>query len=615
MNAPVKFRIKGTKVYVDPVSRARASAPAYESASTAARLANWRISSGGPNAAIGSSLSSIRGRSRDVARKNGLADRGLEVLVANVIGTGLKPQFATSDAGLNRELAALWLAWTDESDADGRFDFYGQQALSYRSMLEAGDVFGRLRTRRPGDMDTVPLQIQLLESEFCPVEKTESMGQSGYVMNGIQFDGIGRRVAYWLYREHPNDQNFRLTSGAPVQVPASEIVHMAYVRRPGMIRGEPWLARALLKLYELDQYDDAQLVRQKLAAMFAGFMTPSADGKFGFQDEADEGGVSLAPLEPGTWQILPPGAEMRWNAPPSPGDSYDQFMQQQHRYIAGSMGVLYEQLTGDFSKVNDRTWRAAMNEFKRNIVRLQHQIIVFQFCRPIIRRWAEYAVIANRITLPRGVSVADVARPRWIAQAWPYINPVQDVQASRDEVRAGFTSRAAIVSEKGEDIEVVDAEIAADNVRADGLELRFDSDGRTDMKGANAAEAAEMAAETAKEQSSTRKSAADASSEAFRVLAEASRSQADAARIAAEKPPAEMHMHVQEIKAKFAELPPAPVVNVSVPPQAAPIVNVAAPVVKNELPRAEEPKKRHTRTVVTKHDDKGRIAEFEQEEL
>jgi capsid protein len=46
-----------------------------------------------------------------------------------------------------------------------------------------------------------------------------------------------------------------------------------FVPAPGQIRGEPWLARALVKLNELDQYDDAELVRKKTAAMFAGFIT------------------------------------------------------------------------------------------------------------------------------------------------------------------------------------------------------------------------------------------------------------------------------------------------------------------------------------------------------
>ena len=275
MDAQVRFRVKGTKLYVTPVARPRASAStAYESASTAPRLANWRINTGGPNSTISGSLSTLRSRSRDQARKNGLADNGLEVLVSNVVGTGIKPQFNTSDAGLNRDLAALWLKWTDQSDADNRFDFYGQQALAARAMFEAGDVFARLRARRVEDGLAVPLQVQLLESEFCPVEKTETLG-GRIIQNGVEFDAIGRRTAYWMYRDHPADNLVRPGAGInePKAIPASEIVHLSHVKRPGMIRGEPWLSRSLIKLYELDQYDDAELVRKKTAAMFAGFIT------------------------------------------------------------------------------------------------------------------------------------------------------------------------------------------------------------------------------------------------------------------------------------------------------------------------------------------------------
>lgn len=485
MGAPVRFRVKGTKLYVAPVKARASASAAYEGASTATRLSNWRINTGGPNTAIGSSLSTLRSRSRDVRRKNGLADAGLEVLVSNWIGTGIKPQFNTKDAGLNKDLAALFLKWTDESDADGRFDFYGQQALACGSMLEAGDSFGRLRTRRAEDGLTVPLQIQLLESEFCPVEKTEIIGNR-VIQNGVEFDAIGRRVNYWMYRDHPNDMLVRPGgSFEPVPIPASEIVHLANVKRPGMIRGEPWLSRALIKMFTLDQYDDAQLVRQNIAAMFAGFVSPDATGKFEVDgaDTQSSTGVLSASLEPGTLQVLPPGSTLTFPTVPSPGDSYDVFNVQQHRYIATALGILYEQLTGDFSKVNDRTWRAAMNEFKRRLARWQHTIMVFQFCRPIIRRWAELAVISGAIRLPRGIEVADVAMPKWLPQAHAYINPVQDIQAKRDAIRSGLGSRAQTVSEDGYSAEDIDQEIAADNARADKLALRYDSDGRTDLKG------------------------------------------------------------------------------------------------------------------------------------
>ena len=55
---------------------------------------------------------------------------------------------------------------------------------------------------------------------------------------------------------------------------------------------------------------------------------------------------------------------------------------------------------------------------------------------------------------------------------------MQEVQAERDAVRAGFDSRAKVVSRRGNDVEEVDAEIAEDNRRADEAGMVFDSDPR-----------------------------------------------------------------------------------------------------------------------------------------
>ena len=48
-------------------------------------------------------------------------------------------------------------------------------------------------------------------------------------------------------------------------------------------------------------------------------------------------------------------------------------------------------------------------------------------------------------------------------------------------IRAGLMSRSEAISGNGYDAEDVDREIAADNARADGLGLVFDSDARHDQ--------------------------------------------------------------------------------------------------------------------------------------
>lgn len=498
MRSPVRFRVKGTNQYVQPVAYG-----GYGAAGRGARLVRWTPPTSGPNAILGDSVDSLRTRSRDAVRQMGYAEAGVETLVSNIVGNGIKPQFTTPNAEFNKDLAAAFLEWTDEADAEGRLDFYGLQALSVRSMIEGGDVFARMRTRLLSDGLSVPLQIQVLEAEYVPTDKNSGGTGANVVRCGVEFDTIGRPFAYHMHRTHPNDGPYMavLNSQNTFPVPATEVAHLAGIRRPGQVRGEPWLTRALIKLNDLDKYDDAQLVRQQIAALFTGFVTD--DGEEPLGDEADvlggvvtsDGETELASLEPGTMQVLPPGRRIEWSEPPSPGDSYEAFMREQKRGVAVSLGILYEQLTGDYEKINDRTFRAAVNEFRRRCAMWQHHLVVFQWCRPILRRWVELAVLAGRIRLPQGITVGQVARAKWVPQGWAYIHPVQDVQSKEIEVRAGFRSRSEVVSADGYDVEQVDAEIAADNKRADDAGLVLDTDPRkTTRSGANAGQDEEPSA-------------------------------------------------------------------------------------------------------------------------
>lgn len=156
-------------------------------------------------------------------------------------------------------------------------------------------------------------------------------------------------------------------------------------------------------------------------------------------------------------------------------------MKQQLTSIAVGLELPYEVLTGDLSRVNDRTARLMLNEFRRGIERWQMHVVAQQFCRPIWLAWWDRAVLAGALPvsaadyLARGEAYRAVT---WSPQRWQYINPVQDVEAVEAEIRAGLKSRRDAVAERGDDIEALDEEIAGDNRRADALGLILDSDPR-----------------------------------------------------------------------------------------------------------------------------------------
>jgi lambda family phage portal protein len=312
---------------LDRFRRPKAHGPAAVSAMAKRRLRGWNPPLENINALVASGGPRLLARSRELVVSNGCAANACEAFAANLVGDGIKPSSLIEDPSVRDRVQRLWLAWTDEADADGLTDFYGLQAMVAREMFVAGECFARLRPRRAEDGLAVPLQLQLLQSEMLPFEKTETAASGNPIRCGIEFDAIGRRVAYHVRRRHPGDSTDRgEVIPETVRVPAEDVLHVYRPIDAGQIRGLPHIPPAMVRLFLLDQYDDAELDRKKTAAMFAGFITKTApEEPMMGEAEADPDGAAIASLEPGTMQVLLPGEDVKFSSPTDVGGGYEAF--------------------------------------------------------------------------------------------------------------------------------------------------------------------------------------------------------------------------------------------------------------------------------------------------
>ena len=110
---------------------------------------------------------------------------------------------------------------------------------------------------------------------MLPLGKTETAPNGNAIRCGIEFDAIGRRVAYWFLRKHPGDATDQtIVAGEQfTRVPADAVLHIRKPIEAGQLRGLPWITPTLVRLFQMDQYMDAQVERQKTAALFVGFVT------------------------------------------------------------------------------------------------------------------------------------------------------------------------------------------------------------------------------------------------------------------------------------------------------------------------------------------------------
>lgn len=477
----------------------RLKAAAYESASTAgARAKSWRVSGAGPNAAAVQNLSLMRFRARDAIRNDPWAKTAIARLVSNTIGSGIQAHPQHPNDAVRKMQKQLWEDSGQEIDADDLFDIAGVQTLAARAFFSDGEVLVRRRWRSPLDGLAVPMQIQLLEGDLLPVEKNEIV-PDGEIVNGVEFDADGRRVAYHLLRRHPGEYGrASMTGMQTVRVPAAEIAHVFLALRPGQVRGIPELSTVLLRLKSLDNFDDAVLFRQEVSNLFDGFITkPPAepgmpgDPVTGSAMQYDVDGFSpVVSLEPGSMQELAPGESVMFAEPPGAGADYGPFMRQQLMAAAASVGMPYEVMTGDLRDVSDRVLRVILNEFRRSIEQLQWNVFIHQFCRKVWHWWVDACALSGAIPMPDFYRLRrDYQRVRWVPQGWPYIHPVQDVTAKRMEIRSGLASRSGAVLSRGDDPEQVDRENADDLARERRLGIRYDTldpvDGTGDFSGGN----------------------------------------------------------------------------------------------------------------------------------
>jgi lambda family phage portal protein len=480
-NAMPPSRQRATGELVNGVNPALAATASLEAAARTPRTSGWQPQRLHLNTILATEGPLLRARARSMVANTPLGSNASEVFTGFATGTGIRPS-PKLQPRLKAKVVEAFEDWTDEADADGLTDFYGLQSLAARALYDVGEVFIRRRDRYVTDGFFIPMQIQLLESE--QLDQSYSLGTvpgGGYIRQGIEFNAIGQRVAYHFWRQHPGDYvpNQRIDR---TRVPAEQVLHLFKPLRPGQIRGRPWLTPGLVKAYEYDQYTDAEIVRKKGAAMFMAWITRKLgvgeEGSLpGIVEEgatADSAGSVDVVMEPGTVPVLPEGMEVSFNNPADVGPNFEAFSYRAILELCAAWGLPYHSVTMDTSKANYSSLRAALLEVKRRIEQFQNEVMIYQMCRGIWQWWFPTAILAGAFSVPGYANnPRTYLRCLWRTPKWDWVDPLKDVQAEKAAVDAGFKARSAVIEERGEDPEIVDEQIAADQMREKRLGISF----------------------------------------------------------------------------------------------------------------------------------------------
>jgi lambda family phage portal protein len=404
-------------------------------------------------------LTITRDRSRDLVRNSPYANKALNVIVSNTVGAGLVPKIKGRTKTQTERVTKEWKTWAETTlcDYDGYHNFNGLQALALRSTTESGEVIARKM------FSAGVAKLQLLESDFINPNFNNMLDN----VQGLWLDDAGRVIGYELYERHPGD--YRSLYLKSFRIPSEEIIHMFKRERAGQLRGMPWAYPVATAIKDFADFQNATLVRQKVAACVTAFITEKdGDGlldsaKLRTQREADNA------MEPGAVRYLAQGQTMQLASPPGV-DQYDPFARQSLRAIAAGFGISYESLTGDYSQVNFSSGRMGHLEMQRNIDMWRWQMLIPQFCEPSFQHFLKWCSI-------RGIDVTGVTAS-WTCPAREMIDPTKELAALKDEVRSGFKPLPEAIRERGLDPDAVLEEAAEFNKKLDAMGLIFDTDPR-----------------------------------------------------------------------------------------------------------------------------------------
>lgn len=463
----------------------------YHGARTSRLTAGMSSSPTSADAELYSSLAALRARSRQLVRDAGYAKRARNIVMNNVIGSGVGMQAGVKNQRgrllkkVNDSIEATFRTWSRAEflHTGGKLSLAQFERACLAQIFETGEILIRRHMRSFGG-SRVPYALELIESERLPHDYTSHYVEgANRVRLGVEVDEFDRPVAYWLRQRHPGDvyPAYALGTERLERIPASEIWHLYVIDRWPQSRGEPWLHAVARKLNDMDGYSEAEIIAARASAAYMGFIKKNGAGGSMVDEKDEETGEQITELSAGVIQELEEGEDFVPFAPNRPNAALDPFMRAMLREVAAGIGVSYESLSRDYSQSNYSSSRLALLD-DRDLWRVLQAWWVESFRWPLHREWLRQAMYSGAIP---GVQLEEyILDPlkfeacKFKPRGWNWVDPTKEVQAYKEAVRCGFTTLTDVIAQTGNgmDIEdVLDTRKAELELAAE-MGLKFDTD-------------------------------------------------------------------------------------------------------------------------------------------
>lgn len=458
-----RTRIEAARIALDGIRR-------YDAAGHDRRTSGWSRTASSADRENAQARATLAWAGHDLVRNNKYAASAVRQLTATIWGDGIAAQAVHPVKRIQQAAQDDWDRWA-ESKVTDIGDWYGHGKVSTREMIVGGES---LTVWKPGNGEPDAL-ISGVEGAQLDPSKTYRLTE-GKIVQGVQFNAAGDRIAYWLFDEHPNDVLGAGLLAKPVA--AQHIDHLFERLRHRQTRGVSWLGAVAMTLRDLGDIEDAKRLQAKVQACLALVVQPG-EGQEGspLGQQATPPGESADSAKP-LGETIRPGMIARLRAGetatvlnPTPTSDMVDFIRQQLAGVSANM-VPYHLMTGDVSQANYSSLRAAMNGSYTMVDDWQQNEVIPLQCVPAVRRRMRVSALRRN-------------DPRFLAVKWNFalpvrrmVDPIKDLMGEIMEIRAGLKLIGRGLAERGLNAEEHLREIARMNKIIDELGLALDSDPR-----------------------------------------------------------------------------------------------------------------------------------------
>ena len=423
----------------------------------------------------------IRELARELDENNDIAGGILNVLVANIVGVGIKPEPQIKNkkgellTEINKKILELFYLWCKSPEATNSLNWSKCQRIACRSWLRDGEVFARLLTGNIAGLkhsSKIPFSIELLEADMLPLDFNE---QSKNIISSIELDGWNCPKYYWLYEKQPNDVFLNMQVLPSVKIKADEIVHLKLHKRIGQLRGVSVFANFYRRLDDLRDYEDAERIAARIGASISLYRKRGEDeGNMPVDKQEPDIGMMPMPIEKGMIFDIANDAEMGMFDTKRPNSNMEAFINLNLRSMASGAGASYSSISKNYNGTYSAQ-RQEMVEQQQIYAGFRDEFIA-SFYEPIWREFVKMVFLSNGLGNRLDIDMESIYDADFRGSNMPWIDPQKEAKADLLAVSAGFKSKSQVIRERGRNPEEVENEIQTERVRAKEKDLVFESD-------------------------------------------------------------------------------------------------------------------------------------------